>query len=382
MLLGLGASFAIGGTEQADRHRARRSTGKPRNVIFFLGDGMGTQEITAARYYHTARPGDERRRLPFTGFQTTWSVKPGATAPCKPDYDPDSASTGTKWATGQQDDRRAHLAGPEHGVERPGENYRRCSSAPSGPARPSATSRRRRSPTRRRPYSPRTSPSGLPGPGGHRATCPKETKAAGGLGSIAEQEVDHKVDVAPGRRAQALRRRPSPAARQRQRRSSTRPGARATRTSPRDRPGRDTDARKPVLGLFTPVNMTPSGPARSPRSATARAGEVHRRSTARPASRASPAMTRKAIDLLDQDAQGLLPPGGGRVDRQAGPRGQRVRADRRDRGVRRRDRRRARVPAPPPDTLIVVTADHAHTSQIVGEDTDAGRATRRATRTT
>lgn len=28
--------------------------------------------------------------------------------------------------------------------------------------------------------------------------CPKETKAAGGLGSIAEQTVDHKVDVLLG----------------------------------------------------------------------------------------------------------------------------------------------------------------------------------------
>ena len=47
-----------------------------------------------------------------------------------------------------------------------------------------------------------------------------------------------------------------------------------------------------------------------------------------------------------------------------------MRADRRDRRVRRRDRRRARLPAQThPDTLIVVTADHAHTSQIVGEDT-------------
>ena len=25
--------------------------GKPKNVIFLIGDGMGTQEITAARYY-------------------------------------------------------------------------------------------------------------------------------------------------------------------------------------------------------------------------------------------------------------------------------------------------------------------------------------------
>ena len=30
------------------------------------------------------------------------------------------------------------------------------------------------------------------------AACPSETKAAGGLGSIAEQQVDHKIDVLLG----------------------------------------------------------------------------------------------------------------------------------------------------------------------------------------
>ena len=35
-----------------------------------------------------------------------------------------------------------------------------------------------------------------------------------------------------------------------------------------------------------------------------------------------------------------------------------------------------------PDTLVVVTADHSHTSQIVGEDADAAPACRPATRPT
>ena len=39
---------------------------------------------------------------------------------------------------------------------------------------------------------------GCQGPNDTRTTCPTETKAAGGLGSIAEQTVDHKVDVVLG----------------------------------------------------------------------------------------------------------------------------------------------------------------------------------------
>ena len=41
------------------------------------------------------------RPVPNTGYQTTWSLKPGF-APYKVDYDPDSASTATMWATGEK----------------------------------------------------------------------------------------------------------------------------------------------------------------------------------------------------------------------------------------------------------------------------------------
>ena len=66
--------------------------GEPKNVILLIGDGMGTQEITAARYYQGVNKPLNVDRLPFTGFDTTWSVKPAAAAPYLPDYAPDSAS--------------------------------------------------------------------------------------------------------------------------------------------------------------------------------------------------------------------------------------------------------------------------------------------------
>jgi alkaline phosphatase len=50
--LAVGASFAVGGQQdKAAQNDAAwgHQHGKPKNVIFFLGDGMGTQEITAAR---------------------------------------------------------------------------------------------------------------------------------------------------------------------------------------------------------------------------------------------------------------------------------------------------------------------------------------------
>jgi len=93
----------------------------PKNVIFLLGDGMGTQEITAARYYNGVANPLNVDRMPFTGFDTTWSVKPG-TAPLLPDYDPDSASTGTMWATGQKTIDERVSQGPSTALNVPGKN--------------------------------------------------------------------------------------------------------------------------------------------------------------------------------------------------------------------------------------------------------------------
>ena len=92
-------------SHQTDTERAVSSALKnmhPKNVIFLLGDGMGTQEITAARYYNGVANPLNVDRMPFTGFDTTWSVKPGAGPTYPPDYGPDSASTGTAWATGRK----------------------------------------------------------------------------------------------------------------------------------------------------------------------------------------------------------------------------------------------------------------------------------------
>jgi len=66
-------------------------------VILLIGDGMGVSEVTAARYYQYGAAGRmQMDRLPSTGYQTTWSLKPGF-APYKVDYDPDSTATATMY---------------------------------------------------------------------------------------------------------------------------------------------------------------------------------------------------------------------------------------------------------------------------------------------
>ena len=201
VVLGLGATYALGGQQDAtNQARAALHGGKAKNVIFLLGDGMGTQEITAARYYQYGAAGRMNvDKAPFTGFDTTWSVKPAAAPPYLPDYDPDSASTGSMWATGQKTIDERISQGPSSSATVPGKNLKtvlevaqklgkktgNVTTAEITDATPAV-------------LDSHISLRGCQGPNDARTPCPTETKAAGGLGSIAEQTVDHRVDVVLG----------------------------------------------------------------------------------------------------------------------------------------------------------------------------------------
>src|SRR3954453_22616806 len=199
VVLGMGAQIAFGGdADQTDQIRSQLPGGRAKNVIFFLGDGMGTQEITAARYYQYGAAGRMNvDRLPFTGFQTTWSVKPG-TAPYLPDYDPDSASTGTMWATGQKTIDERISQGPSAALAVPGKNLKTVLELAQREGKRTGNVS-----TAEIPDAPpavldsHISLRGCQGPKDMTA-CPQETKAKGGLGSIAEQTVDLRVDVVLG----------------------------------------------------------------------------------------------------------------------------------------------------------------------------------------
>ena len=161
---------------------------------------MGVPEVTAARYYQYGAAGRMNMdRLPFTGFQTTWSVKPAASPPYKPDYDPDSASTGTMWATGLKTIDERISQGPSSAENVPGRNLETVlERAQKAGKRTGNVSTAEITDATPAVLNSHISLRGCQGPNDTRTTCPKETKAAGGLGSIAEQTVDHKVDVVLG----------------------------------------------------------------------------------------------------------------------------------------------------------------------------------------
>lgn len=386
MLLALGAlALMVGGTALAVGQKADRTTKKsrlkaqlasgdpPKNVIFLLGDGMSNQEITAARYYTYGAAGRMNvDRLPFTGFNTTWSLKPG-TGRLLPDYDPDSASTGTAWATGNKTIDERVSQGPSTAIEVPGDNtdYRTVlEKAQAAGKKVGDVSTAEITDATPAVLASHISLRGCQGPADTAKSCAKETKDAGGLGSIAEQEVDHKVDVLLG------------GGRARFEQTVT-GGSDKGKTVVQSAQGKGyryvtssaglnqvTNLDQPVLGLFTPGNMTTewSGP-----TATPGAGFPAQKcnETNRPSNEPSlAAMTRRAISLLGarKNRKGFfLQVEGASIDKQdhaANPCaqvGETVAFD--DAVGVALDYQRSH-----PDTLVVVSADHSHTSEIVSED--------------
>ncbi len=211
---------------------------------------------------------------------------------------------------------------------------------------------------------------GCQGPADTATSCKQETKAAGGLGSIAEQTVDHHVDVLLGggrnRFTQTITGGPDTgktvvdsAQRQGYQYVTDAAGLAAASRSSASR----CSACSPAVNMTTEWN----GPIATLGDGTPAQKCV---TTNRPANEPSlSAMTRKAIRLLQNDKDGFfLQVEGASIDKQdhaanaCAQIGETVAFDDAI-GVALDYQRRH------PDTLIVVTADHAHTSQIVGEDT-------------
>ena len=375
VVVGAGTAAATGVFSHHQPNRTERAfisalhDQHPKNVIFLLGDGMGTQEITAARYYQGVHNKLNVDRMPFTGFDTTWSVKPAAAPPYLPDYDPDSASTGSAWATGQKTLDERISQGPSSGIAVPGKNLKTVleiaqkrgmkvgdvSTAEITDATPAV-------------LASHISLRGCQGPA-DMAACPLETKGAGGLGSIAEQEVDHKVDVllGGGRNRFTATIGSGPDAGKTVVQSAQAKGYRYVTNA--DELSTVPNGHKPVLGLFNSGNMSLewTGPAASTGKGNAPVACTEGQRL--PGEPSLAAMTQRAIDLLDDDNHKgfFLQVEGASIDKQdhatnaCGQIGETIAFDRAI-GVALDYQKHH------PDTLVVVTADHSHTSQIVGED--------------
>ncbi|WP_037862286.1 alkaline phosphatase [Streptomyces sp. NRRL S-340] len=362
----LTATTVAGASDTAQHARHAVQGGKAKNVILLIGDGMGDSEITLARDYTVGAAGRlNMDRFPLTGAYTTYAVHADGT----PDYVTDSAASGTGWATGHKtvNGRISKTPGTDKAVPTILELAQK-----NGYATGSVTTAELTDATPAVLASHATDRS-CQGPA-DMAKCPTDTLKAGGPGSIAEQSVNHKVDVLFGGGRQRFDQKVT---------DGKYKGLTVTQQAQKLGYQVVTDAAsmkaakagRPVLGLFAQGNV----PVEWTGKAAAVGGTAPQRCVTsnpqRPASTPSLAdSATKAIQLLEakqrhgHSGQGFfLQIEGASIDKQdhaADPCGQIGETAAFDRAVKvARD-----YAAKHPDTLVVTTADHGHSSQIVPVD--------------
>lgn len=363
------AAGAFAATADDDRTREVRQSiegGKAKNVILMIGDGLGDSEITIARNYAVGASGRLNiDRVPLTGAVTTHSVEEDE--PDTPNYLPDSAPTATAWSTGAKtsNGRISTTPGTDRDLttllelaQARGLRVGNVTTSELTDATPAAA-------------MAHISARGCQGPL-NMSACAADLKSAGGPGSIAEQAADSGIDVLLG----------GGRARFDQVIPPGQPNAGRTPLQTADAQGYSvvTDAAglqaarpgTPLLGLFTAGNMSVDWtglPAARPAS-----GPQVCQEDQRPADEPSLAdMTTRALELLQAPGRGGRKPGfflqvesasidkRNHVSQPCEQIGETMQLDEAV-GVAL-DFAEAN-----PDTLVILTGDHAHTSQIVGAD--------------
>ncbi len=163
-----------------------------KNVILLIGDGMGDSEITAARNFAHGAGGMFKGldALPFTGQYTHYSLNKDT---LKPDYVTDSAASGTAWSTGVKSYNGAigvDVFGNPHDslldlAKRAGKATGDVSTAEIQDATPAAQIA---SVVQRKCYGPEATSE----------KCPVNALENGGAGSISEQLLTLRPDVTLG----------------------------------------------------------------------------------------------------------------------------------------------------------------------------------------
>ncbi|CAB4931964.1 unannotated protein [freshwater metagenome] len=373
----LGLALGVAGTVAYDASRDGGDDGSPTgevaaprvptSVILLIGDGMDDSMITAARNYSVGAAGrlalDE---LPATGAMTTYGLLTGPGPDHPIAYVSDSAATASGFSTGRKTVDGRISQGPSSAQDVPGEDHETVLEAfarlgmPTGnvstaditDATPAAAAAHVNA---RSCQDPTTMDA-----------CPSARKSAGGRGSIAEQLVDNEVDVLLGGGRERWDRLLEDGSQTLLDYATTTYGYRLLGTAD-DLDAVDDLDDGPVLGLFAPNHLTRSyaplvaarGGATTP-DGTCTAQDRGTEPTLRQ-------MTAKAIELLDNPDGFFLQVEGASVDKAEHERdicGAIGELEELDQAVEvALAHQRAH-----PDTLVIVTGDHAHSTQIVTND--------------
>ncbi|MFI1992186.1 alkaline phosphatase [Actinoplanes sp. NPDC020271] len=357
-------SMAMAGDSHPDKTRAAEHAiqgGTARNVILLIGDGMGDSEITIARNYQVGANGRlAMDTLPLTGAYTTYAVQKAN--PALPEYVTDSAASGTGWATGHKTYNGAISVLPDGKpmptilelAKKAGYRTGDVTTAELQDATPAV-------------LGSHVVDRGCKGPQSMSA-CAVNDKVNGGTGSIAEQLVQTRPDVLLGGGKVFFDQ--TVQAGGFKGKTVTDQAKAAGYQVVTDAAGlAKASGKAPILGAFAPNNMDLEWVGPTP-TKTGTAPAKCATNTARTAAQPHLVdMATKALDVLDQQSKHskkgfFLQIEGASIDKQdhaANPCGQIGETVAFDAAVKKAlDYQRTHR-----DTLVVVTADHGHTSQIV-----------------
>ncbi len=346
--------------------------GKARNVILLIGDGMGASEITIARNYQYGAGGrlPGLDSLPLTGQYTTYSL----TKDGKPDYVPDSAATGSAWATGTKTYDNAISVDISGAPQRTLLELAKANGFKTGDV--STAEIQDATPAVQIAHVTLRS---CYGPVATTANCPENALEKGGAGSITEQLLSTRPDVTLGGGSATFTQ--TAAAGSYQGKTLMEQATSRGYQVVGDKAGLDgirrADQNQPVLGLFSTGNMPvrwigPPATADGGTLAPARCELNPARLSTIPTLKD---MTTKAIALLKNTDRGFfLQVEGASIDKQdhaanaCGQIGETIDFD---------EAVRAALDFAKKDgnTTVLATADHGHTAQIV----EAGSTTPGAT---
>ncbi|CNJ14302.1 alkaline phosphatase [Yersinia intermedia] len=356
--------------DQTQALRDSLSNKTVKNVILLIGDGMGDSEITSARNYAMGAGGFFKGidALPLTGQYTHYSLDKKTQ---KPDYVTDSAASATAWSSGVKTYNGAlgvDVFGKDHVTllelaKKAGKATGNVSTAELQDATPAAQFAHV---TGRKCYGPEETSE----------KCGSNALENGGRGSITEQMITGRADVTLGGGAKSF----SQVAKAGEwkdrslREQALARGYVIVENLDDLNAIKQADQQKPLLGLFSPGNMPVrwQGPKASYHGNLDKPPVVCENNAERTKDIPTLAvMTEKAIDLLKNNEKGFfLQVEGASIDKQdhaANPCGQFGETVDLDEAVQK-TLEFARADG---NTLVIVTADHAHSSQIIEADAKA-----------
>ncbi|EPA9111301.1 alkaline phosphatase [Serratia liquefaciens] len=356
--------------DQTAALKASLSDKTVKNVILLIGDGMGDSEITSARNYAEGAGGYFKGidALPLTGQYTHYSLDKKTH---KPDYVTDSAASATAWSSGVKTYNGA-LGVDVNGKDQPtlleiakaaGKATGNVSTAELQDATPAAQISHV---TSRKCYGPEETSE----------KCATNALENGGRGSISEQLLKARADVTLGGGAKSFNQLAKSGEWQGKslKEQATALGYQWVENLDALNAVNVANQQKPLLGLFAVGNMPVrwQGPKASYHGNLDQPAVTCQNNPARTADIPTLAvMTEKAIDLLKTNKNGFfLQVEGASIDKQdhaANPCGQFGETVDLDEAVQKA-LEFARADG---NTLVIVTADHAHSSQIIAADAKA-----------